>query len=234
MRPRLQRVVGPLLGLALLASAIAGCGSSSQGNGVASKAPSEILAEAKALADAASSVHVSGSIVSAGTPITLDLHLLASRGARGQLTENGLGFELIRVHDAVYIKGSSAFYRHVAGPTAAQLLQGRWLKASASSRSIAPLASLTDVHALLDAALEGHGALVKGASTTVHGQKVVGLTDTSAGGTLYVATTGPPYPIAIVKGASGGGGIAFDHWNQPVTITSPSSAIDITQLQSGH
>ncbi len=73
MRPRLPSPAGLLSGLVFLALALAGCGSSSQGNGVARKTPNEILAGAKVLADAASSVHVSGSIVSSGSPITLDL-----------------------------------------------------------------------------------------------------------------------------------------------------------------
>jgi hypothetical protein len=223
-----------MLAAVLLASALAACGSSSQGNGVASKTPSEILADAKALADSASAVHVSGSLVSAGTPITLDMHLVANRGGRGRVSENGLGFEVIQIHGTVYIKGSSAFYRHVAGPAAAQLLRGRWLKASASNASLGSLASLTDLHQLLDTTLTEHGALVKGAVTTVNGRKVIGLTDNSKGGTLYVAATGPPYPIEVTKGGTGGGTIVFDNWNQAVAVTAPADAIDIAQLQAGH
>ena len=75
---------------------------------------------------------------------------------------------------------------------------------------------------------------MKGASTTLIGQKVLAVKDTSAGGTLYVATTGPPYPVDVSKGGTGGGRIVFDGWNQPVSITAPASAIDVTQLQSGH
>jgi hypothetical protein len=234
MRPRLPRPTGPLLGIALLASALAGCGSSTQGNGIAAKTPNEIVARAKILADAASSVHVSGSIVSSGTRITLDLNLLAGKGGRGQLSESGLSFELIQIHGTAYIKGSPAFYRHVAGQAAAQLLQGRWLKAPASGGNLVSLASLTDLRQLVDTTLTAHGALTKGASTTVNGQKVLGVTDTSKGGTLYVATTGPPYPIEVTKGGAGSGRIVFDQWNQPVSVTAPTSAIDITQLQSKH
>jgi hypothetical protein len=234
MRPRPPRLTGPLLALALFTSVLAGCGGSSQGNGVAAKTPNEIVAQAKALADAASSVHVSGSIVSGGTPITLDLNLLAGKGGRGQLSENGLSFELIQIHGTAYIKGSPAFYRQVAGAAAAQLLQGRWLKASATSGNLASLASLTDLRQLLDTMLAGHGTLAKGASATVGGQKAIAVTDTSKGGTLYVATTGPPYPIEVMKGGAGGGRIVFDRWNQPVSVTAPANAIDIAQLQSKH
>lgn len=236
MRLRPMSLAGPLLLSVLVTGVLTGCGNSSKGNGVAAKTPAEIVAGAKVLADAASSVHVIGSIVSSGSPITFDLYLVASRGGRGRVSENGLSFELIRIHGTVFIKGSSAFYRHVAGPAAAQLLQGRWLKASASSGGLASLASLTDLRQLLNTTLAAHGALVKGASTTVGGRKVLGLTDTAKGGTLYVATTGPPYPIAITTGGARAGRIAFDDWNAIVSVTAPApaSTLDITQLQSGH
>ncbi len=203
---------------------MAGCGSSSDGNGIVRKTPTEIVAGAKVLADSATSVHVSGSIQSGSAPITLDLYLLASKGGRGQVSENGLSFELIQIHGNVFLKGSPAFYRHVAGATAAQLLQGRWLKAPASAGNLASLASLTDLRQLMDATLAAHGPLVKGAVATVDGRKALAITDTSQGGTLYVATTGPPYPVAVAKGGTGSGKIVFDHWNGPVSVTAPQNA----------
>jgi len=237
MGPRLRSVAVPVSAVVLAAGMLTGCGSSSQGNGVASKTPVQIVASAKALADAASTVHVSGSILSSRSPITLDLLLASGKGGRGRLSENGLSFELIELYGTVYIKGSQAFYRSIAGPAATQLLQGKWLKAPASTGSLASLSSLTNLRPLVDAALSGHRALTKGMSTTVNGQKVIGLTDSSKGGTLYVAATGPPYPIEITSASSAGAGsgrVLFDHWNSPVTLTAPASAIDITQLQSGH
>jgi len=235
MRPRPSFLAG-FLAVAVLAVAVAvlsGCGSSSSGNGVAAKTPTQIVAGAKILADAAKSVHVSGTVHTASTPIALNMLLLAGKGGRGQLVENGLSLELIQIHGTVYIKGSAGFYRQIAGPAAAQLLQGRWLKAPASSGNLAPLASLTDLSKLLDTALAAHGPLTKGHVTTVNGQKVIGVTDTSTGGTLYVASTGPPYPVQITTGG-GGGGINFTGWNQPVSVFAPANAIDVTRLQSGH
>jgi len=218
----------------LLAGLLGGCGGSSSGNGVAAKAPTDIVAAAKVAAEGASSVHVSGSIVSGGLPITLDMDLLAGKGGRGQLTENGLGFELIQTGGTVYIKGTPAFYRHIGGTAAAQLLQGKWLKAPTTSKEFASIASLTDLHQLVDTTLTNHGTLAKGATTTVDGQKVVGVTDTAKDGTLYVAEAGQPYPIEITKSGAGGGTITFDRWNESVALAAPANAIDITQLQSGH
>lgn len=220
--------------LLLLAVAIAGCGgsSSSSGNGIAEKSPNEILAAAKVAADAASSVHIAGSIVSNGSPITLNMELQAGKGGRGQLSENGLSFELIQINGTVYIKGSAAFYKHIGGAAAAQLLQGKWLKAPANSSDFASLAALTDLRRLADTTLENTGTLTKGGTTTVNGQKVVGVTGSSKGGTLYVAATGQPFPAQVTKSGSGAGSITFDRWNEPVTVTAPANAIDVSQLQA--
>jgi hypothetical protein len=226
-----------LVALALLA--IAGCGSSSSaGNGVASKTPAEILAATKAAADSASSVHVAGALGSGGSPITLDLGLVAGHGGRGRISEGGLAFELIVVAGTVYIKGSPSFYSHYGGAAAAQLFRGRWLKAPATTgelASLASLASLTNLGHLLDQTLSGHGTLARGATTTVSGQPVIELRDTAKDGSLYVATTGQPFPIAIVKRGAEAGRVAFTNWNEPVALSAPSGAIDLSQLQhAGH
>jgi hypothetical protein len=219
--------------LVAVGAIVAGCGSSggSSENGVAAKSPTEILAATKAAADSAGAVHVSGSMVAGGAPITLDLNLVAGKGGKGRISENGLSFELVQVGGTAYISGSSDFYKHFAGPAAAQLLQGKWLKASATTGSLATLASLTDLHKLTDAALGQHGTLAKGAKTTISGQPVIAVTDSTQSGSLYVATTGQPYPVQISKSGAGGGSITFDSWNQPVTITAPTNAISLSELQ---
>jgi len=61
------------------------------------------------------------------------------------------------------------------------------------------------------------------------------LRDTSRNGSLFVASTGEPYPIEIVKRGSETGHITFTDWHQPVSLSAPSGAIDLSQLQhAGH
>ena len=250
MRRRLSSLTG--LSLAVALAALTGCGGSSSGSGVASKSPAEIVAAARAAADGASTVHVSGSTVTGGTPLTFDLSLTAGKGGRGRITEKGLSFELIELEGTIYIKGSSAFYKHFAGAAAAQLLQGKWLKASATNAGFAGLSSLTELHKLLDAAFaRGNRSLVSIGTSTVSGQAVVGVKDTAQSETLYVATTGKPYPVAVTKSgtteagrhspstsiphsssASAGGRIAFSEWDKPVTLAAPANAVDTEQLHS--
>ncbi len=221
--------------LAIPLACLCGCGSSgssTSGNGLASHTPAQIFTEAKAAAASASSAHVAGTLSSGGETITLNLDLAAGKGGQGQISENGLSFELIETGGYVYIKGSPAFYTHIAGPATAQLFQGKWLKAPATSGNFASLANLTNLHLLISMALAEHGTLAKGAAATVEGVPAIAIDDTSKGGTLYVARSGEPYPVRIAKQGSGGGQISFTRWNEHIFITAPSHAVDLTQLQS--
>jgi hypothetical protein len=230
---RSRPIATPLLTVAL-AAALGACGGSSSGNGVASKSPDAIIAASKAAVDKARSVHVTGAVVASGTPIALDLNLLSGKGGRGSVSEGGLSFELVQTGSTVYIKGSPAFYRHVGGTAAAQLFQGKWLKAPVNSGTFGSLSSLTNLRQLADSAFANHGKLVKGASTTVNGQKAISVKEPAKSQTLYVATTGQPYPIQVTGSGADKGTLSFDRWNQPVSLTAPAHAIDISQLKSAH
>jgi hypothetical protein len=231
MRTRLSHLAGPVLLLGILGVSLGGCGGSSSGNSIASKTPTQILDAAKAAADGAASVHVAGTIT-AGAPLSLDLKLLSGKGGHGTITQNGLSFELIALGGTVYIHGSPAFYRRIGGKAAAQLFQGKWLKAPATSGDFASISSLTDMRKLLDTTLTSHGKLTKGPLTSMGGQKAIAIEDLSKGGLLYVAATGKPFPVELLKRGARGGRIVFDGWNRAVSIAPPSNAINIAQLRA--
>jgi hypothetical protein len=223
--------VAPLAALVLTVAVLAGCGGGSSSNGVASKSAADIFVAAQAAATGASAVHMSGTIMSGGAPITLDLHIVSAKGGTGHMTEKGAGFDVVRIGNKVYIRGSEAFFRGIAGAAAAQLLKGKWLVGSATTGELSAFTSLTDLRKFFVGALGSHGTLTKGRETTVNGQKVIAVTDTSKGGTIYVATTGKPYPIELDSPGNGKQGkITFDGWNRTVTITAPKGAIDVSKL----
>ena len=224
--------------VAVLAAAaavlLAACGSSTpSGNGLASKTPDQIVAAARAAALSAATVHVSGSMLSSEQPISLDMELVAGKGGKGHIAVNGLSVALIAAETAVYIRGDAALYEKVAGPVVARALQGRWLKVPPKSPSFAPLNSAASIEGIVGTALAGHGTLVSAPPATVDGVPAVGVRDSSKGGTLYVAATGTPYPLAIVAPGGQAGRIVFDRWNQPVTLTVPPDPVNIEQLR-GH
>jgi hypothetical protein len=190
-----------------------------------------VLVDAKAAAAAATSAHVAGSVKSNGTPVTLDLSTARGKGATGSMSTNGAAFDLVRIGNLVYIKGSDEFLKQNGGALVAQLLHDKWLKASITKGRFASLAPLTSVGLLLGLVSTHHGKLANDGKTTYKGQQVVAIRDTSDNSKLYVAATGKPYPVAIVGGkASQSGTITFDDWNKHVTLTAPSSSIDISKL----
>ena len=222
------------LALVLTATLLAGCGSSNKAakaNHEASKPADRVLADANAAAASANSAHVSGSLESGGTPITLDLSTVRGKGAKGSMSTNGLKFDLVRIGDTLYIRGSDAFYKRFAGAAVAQLLHDKWLKAPATRGRLRSLAPLTSLRGLFSVVSSHHGKLANDGTTKYQGDSVVVLRDTSDNSKLYVAATGKPYPVAIVGGKKGQSGtITFDDWNKPVSLTAPSGAIDISQF----
>jgi hypothetical protein len=221
------------LALVLAGVVLAGCGGhgkSAGSNGEASKSADKVLADAKAAADSASSARVSGNIVSGGTPIKLDLSM-GSGQANGSMSTSGLSFDLIRIGNTAYIKGSDDFYKHFAGAAVAQLLHGKWLKASIVSGRFASLAPLTSISVLFDKVASNHGKLANDGGKTFDGQKVVEIRDTSDNSKLYVAATGKAYPVAIVGGKkSQSGTITFSDWNKPLQVSAPKGALDISKF----
>lgn len=222
------------LAVVLAALVLAGCGSSKKAekpNGEASKPPARVLADAKAAATSASSVHVSGHLVSSGTPVTLDLTMVRGKGAKGSASINGLDFDAVRIGDTVYIHGSDDFYKQYAGAAVAQLLHDRWVKASTDQPQFRSFAPLTDIGALLTEVSKNHGKLINDGTTTYQGEQVVTIRDTSDNSKLHVAATGKPYPVALVGGKKGQTGtIAFDDWNKAASLSAPKNAIDISQF----
>ena len=213
----------------LVACAVSACGGASS-NGVASKSANGIVTAAIDAIDGANSAHISGSLVSDGDPVSLNLDLVSGKGGRGEMSQGGLSFRIEVVGGEVYINGSEAFWNHFGGQGAEQLLNGKWLKAPASGQ-FASLAQLSNLHLLLGTLLTTHGALVKAGTSTVDGQSAVAVRDTAKDATLYVATTGPPYPLEIDKIGSQAGRIRLSGFNESVSLTAPRDAIDISKLR---
>jgi hypothetical protein len=223
----------PALALVLTAVLLTGCGGSKKAakpNGEASKPADRVLADAVSAAKSASSVHVSGHIVSSGSPVSLDLTMERGTGATGSMSTNGLSFDLVRIGSTFYIRGSDAFWKHFAGSGVAQLMHGKWLKGTTTGR-FAPLASLTAPGKLFARLSQKHGRLANKGAATYNGQKVVEIDDATKGGKLYVAATGKPYPVAAVgTKKSESGTITFDRWDASVSVTAPKGAINFSQF----
>jgi hypothetical protein len=219
--------VGALLAGVLV---LAGCSGSSS-NGVASESPAAILAASKAVADSATSVHVANKSSQGLLSLSASMQF-ASDGGRARVSFLGLDYELMRIGNMLYVNASPAFYRRLGGAgasAAAKLPRGTWLKTTAIGGGLGQLASSTDQRVELGLLLRSTGSLTKGATTIVDGQKAIELKETAKlfSGVLYVATTGKPYPIELVKHGRESGQITFSGWNEPITLSAPANATTI-------
>jgi hypothetical protein len=218
----------PLALFFLLAATIAGCGGSGS-NGEASKSASAILTDARQAALAANSVRIAGTIHDAGQTIGLDLNVTKGDGG-GTMTIQGSKVDVVRAGNTAYIRAGADFYRQVgAGPAAGRLLAGKWLKVPTATPNFAQLIALTDLHAFVAQALEPEGTVTKGAEKTIGGQQAIEL-KSSKGGSLFVATSGKPYPVEFVGGGTSSGTVTLSDWGAAKAPSAPKNAIDINAL----
>jgi len=215
------------------AMAVSACGSSRPpASGLASKSPQQIVAAARSAVASAATAHVYGSIAGAGKPISIDMELVAGKGGMGTVTVDGMRLDLVTIESETYIRGEPAFYERIAGTAAARILAGRWLKVPATAGRFASLSSLGNLQELIDTALASHGQLTRAPGRPVAGQSTVAVADPSGGGTLYVASSGTPYPLEIDGTGRGSGRIYFDRWDRPVTLTVPEPWVNIEALNA--
>jgi hypothetical protein len=218
------------IGLLVVAVLAAGCGggSSSSSNGEAAKSGSQVLADARAAAIAATAVHVFGTFTSAGKKIAVDF-VLGNDGGKGSLKQGNARADVVRVGKTAYMRASLAFWRLYGAAGAASLLQDKWLKGSATKQPFAAFGKFLSMKGLIGGALKNsgnHGKLTNLGEKTYKGQKVVAIKDSKDGSILYVAATGAPYPV----GGVGAGALGFEDWNKQVPVSAPKGAVDISQF----
>jgi hypothetical protein len=220
--------------LAALFVLLAGCGGKSgpKDNGISKLTPNQALTTMKQAVADAKSVHIVGTGSSGGSKLALDLTLQKDKGGQGTVAFNGLSIQIVKIGDKLYFKGSAAFLKKYAG-AAASLLAGRWFVVSSSTKGFSEFTPLTNIVKLTNSLLANHGPLSKGQPTTVAGQPALPITDTTSGGVLYIATTGPAYPLQLKPKKGTTGLVRFMDWDQPVTLTPPPNPVDLSKLTGG-
>jgi hypothetical protein len=229
---------GVLLALALtavvLASALAGCASTS---GLASKTPAAILTASRTAADTAHSVHVLSDDTQDKGRLSLTLELeLTDNGGRAKLSLLGFDYEALRIANTLYIKGNTAFYRRLLHTKSPHVPDGAWLKTPTDTTTLTGVTALTNLSRELRVLLTNSTPLTKGATTTIHRQTTIELEEKpiepkATGRKLYIATTGKPYPIQIIKHGAENQQTTFTGWNQPITLSTPANTIELTKLE---
>jgi hypothetical protein len=221
-----RTAISPTLALAVALAGLAGCGSSTD-NGVSSKNASEILAAAKAAAQSATAVHVESLAAQGALKLKQNLEL-TSNGGRGEISLLGSSFEVIRIGNTLYLKGNPGFYQRL-GINPTRVPQNSWIKTPANNSQFGGLAAFTDLRGEVGRLLSTAKPVTKGTATTTNGQKTVELKQAGQlyTGKIYIATTGKPYPVQITKTGRETGHTTLTDWNQPVSLSAPSSTISI-------
>jgi hypothetical protein len=222
-----RRLVSGLLFVVVLAAGCGG-GSSSSSNGEATKSGRQVLADARKAAIAATAVHVFGTFTSGGKKLAVDFALGNDSGT-GFLKQGRARADVVRVGQTAYMRANLAFWRLYGAADAAQLLQDKWLKGSATKQPFAAFGKFLSMKGLIGNALKNsgnHGKLTNLGEKTYKGRKVVAVKDSRDGSVLYVAATGTPYPV----GGVGAGSLGFEDWNKKLSVSAPKGAVDISQF----
>jgi hypothetical protein len=185
------------------------------------KAPAVIVRDATGASARALSLHMSGTTSNGGTPVGVDL-VLGPGSAAGTLTEGSATIRLVLAGGTLFVDANAAFWQQQGQSSD---LADHWVSMSATD---AGLGALTDT-----AQVFGHLAmkapLTKAPVTTVDGRQVVPVSD-SQGTVLYVADTGPPYIVRILRtaaAAQGAGQIDFDQYGTAHVPGPPTGAVPL-------
>jgi hypothetical protein len=226
-------LAGTVLVVALLVAGCGGSGSGGSDNGEAKQPATQVLHDATKAAEAASSVHLTGEVPTGGQVIGIDMTVVKGKGATGSLTLKGQKVDLVVIGNDAYMKAGATFWAQFAGSKGAaiaSLVADKWIKFSATDPRFQGFTSFADTSGMFQTLGRGSSTVTNKGATTYKGQSVVNLYDPAKGGSLYVSATGTAYPVAVIKSGSNSGAITFDKWNESVTLSAPSGALDFSQL----
>jgi hypothetical protein len=188
-------------------------------NGLEKKSAADVLQDAATALNGAKSAHV------VLTSPNGDHGAVRIQGgsSTGTLTQAGAHAEITIIGNDNYVKADRAGLKTIGAPPAVQQHDaGRWLKVSAHDVTGFSLASLASQLTSYNGPLEP-----KVRQATLNGRKVVVVTWRN-GGKLYVANTGPAYPLRWDFKGPNPSRANLSEFGAPFHITAPSNPIDLT------
>lgn len=198
----------------LALAATGGCAGGEETNGLERKPAAEVQQAAAAALRDAKNVHVTGLRLGVDRAAPVDLRLQDKRSSvTGALT--GAQFEIIKVGEDVYLKGDQAVWQALHAPPPVEGFAGQWVKLRSGQVKLDSLVSrVTDNAWRTEPTVQ---------QATLDGKKVVTLSrqDSSK---LYVANTGPAYPVRI-EDKSNGSQIELSEHGVDFHIAAPTDAL---------
>jgi hypothetical protein len=201
----------------------------------ASLSPDRVLSSALANARAQRSVHYVHTGSSGTVAVRMVCDAARDHGIQ-RITFQRAGktghATVLVVADSAYIRADQFALINYFGFSASAAKQdaGRWLRVPSGSPRYAAVAEAVRLNSLLrELALPK--PVRRLSESTVEGQRVIGLRNTSVSSgqrvtrTLYVRGSGLRLPVA--ESTEGGGsqsGVVLNHWNEPVRVSAPRGA----------
>ncbi|WP_103517085.1 hypothetical protein [Streptomyces sp. SM10] len=211
-------------GLTVALTACAGDDPDKGTNGVGKLTAAQIDKKARAAADAADTVRLTGKLVSKGGTYSLNMRLSA-KGGTGSVTSKQNTFALLRIGDELFLKADAGFWKGEEGgdgsDRAAGKLEGKYVKIPEDDPTYQQLRGFTEKKTLLDGMLALHGTVNKGERDTFGGVRTVQiLGGKGEGGALDISLEGTPYPLRVARGG-GGGSVTLADWGEAFPLEAP-------------
>ena len=243
--PSLNRLAGAAALAAAAVMSVSACGSSgSSTSALSGLSADQIVQKSVANLKAASSVRITGKVVSSGQAIAVDLTDVAAQGCQGTIslaagaTSAGSAVSgtasIVEVHSTVYMKLDESFFKS-AGLPASDFSQvdGKYIKLTSTS-NLANFAQLCNPSTLAGAFAKEDTGFVKAGAGTINGQPALGFKQpkNASNGTVYVTRSATP-EIVRIAGPANEGTIDFSDYNAHATITAPPASTVIDGSQFG-
>ena len=212
---------------ALITLAASACGgattaTSTTTNGLENKSPADVLQQAAAALTGAKSVHVVG----ASPEGHVDLRVQEG-STTGTVILAGAPVKITIIGGDAYIKTTQAGLKALNAPLSVQRhAAGRWLKVPASDITGFSLTDLADNLTAYRNPLEPEVR-----QATLDSRNVV-LISWQGDGKLWVANTGPAYPLrAEWKKGQETGVLSYTEYGAPLHVTAPSNALTLSDAR---
>jgi hypothetical protein len=229
--------------VALVALITSGCGGGSktsdtqttttqatatQTNGLETQSPAQVQQAAAAALKAAKSVHVRGTAINDGKPVHADLRIQGNASTGTMQLEEGVKLEITTIGNTTYLKANQQTWQTLGVPAAAaQRLADRWVKTR--PQQVTGLTGFTLDNLAAQLIKDDSPWEPKVERITLDGNKVVVISQQD-GSKLYVANTGPPYPLRGEEKGANAGRIDFTEYGTDFHITAPANAVDTGEI----
>ncbi|MFD9241749.1 hypothetical protein ACFV0D_07390 [Streptomyces sp. NPDC059556] len=211
----------------------------------------EIADKAVTATRSATSLRMTGRVVTEGQPLDIDFAVNDRDECTGVMRIKGGNAELRKIDRITYMKGDESFWRVSMAsqgmPDAqidatVELVKGRWLKIAPGQAGSADLSGVCDLKSLLadlGKDKEERRGLTRGPDAEVGGTPVATLVKKKAEGgttTVSVSREGKPYILKMVKaGGEEPGAMVLSDYDKPVRVVVPPAdeTVDLSKLDGG-